>query len=119
MPAKQRLLVAWKSIHEISFLTDQLRASTYFHRPIFIDFLHIGVQSGTPRESLAALAALDREINRFCHTSTNSVHVCSWRQPVEPYFLLIGDGDKIAVCVKQLEYDLLIAVILIDLRVQK
>ncbi len=64
------------------------------------------------------LAAFYREVNRFRYRSTDTIDVRPGRQTVDHDPLSVRHGDHVAVFVQQFEHDGLIAMILVDLRIQ-
>ena len=68
---------------------------------------------------LTPLPAFDSEIDCLRYIAADAVEIRSRGQTVETYLLLIGNGDQISVGVEQFKDDLLIAMILVDLRIQQ
>ena len=65
-----------------------------------------------------ALRAFDREINGFRYIAPNAIAVAAGSKVFEADLLSIRCGDKVAVRVRQFINDFLVAVILLDLRLQ-
>lgn len=68
---------------------------------------------------LLPLPALDGKVDRFAHVAAYTVIICARRQTLQTDLVLIGHRDQIPICVKQFEYDLLVALVLIDLGIKR
>ena len=64
------------------------------------------------------LSALDSKVHRLRYVPSNPIDVRSDRQTAELDLLLARYRDQISARIEKLEHDLLIALVLVDLRVE-